>query len=335
MHESNNMYNVTKNTKIVVFASLIATIVLSLSGMSFAEAKVLNSLPDDRLLERDDGWKSKYATVDEFEKSKRSITTYVSDQHPDNKWNEQTKKNQIVIYNFDTKADARNAGLNALLAYVENQKSSGSYNPTGAEKRFHEWAFKQIPDPVMPDASLEHVKKVIKAYNSNANYGNVPTELIETDSEFWINMATLKSCDLENGCDMNELGIPFAAYAASSSHVLSSYVDAYACETGSCYYTDIDYGTGVLNTTQGGGGNHATVPLIYYYIYDVKRGTTQDTSHEVSGTVQAGSSTEDIGPKTGTNSVLLKGFEWFGYDGCGSSHCGVFSLSAQAEDVTY
>ena len=304
-------------------------------GMNFAEGKISNSLPDDKLLDRDDTWNSKYVTTDEFEKSKRSITAYVNDHHPDNKWNEQTKKNQIVIYNFDTKSDQRNAGLNALLSFIENQKSDGSYNPTEAEKRFHDWAFTQIPYPVMPDASFGHVKKVIEAYNNNANYGNVPNDLTETDREFWIGLATIKACDLEKGCNMSDFNPPFAAYAASAPHVLSSYVDAYECETGSCYYSDIDYGTGVLNTNQGGYDNHATIPTIYYYIYDVKNGITQNTYHEVSGTVQVGSLDDGVGPKTGTNSVLLWSGMAFDEDYCGSQHCGIFNLSAQAEDVTY
>lgn len=51
--------------------------------------------------------------------------------------------------------------------------------------------------------------------------------------------------------------------------MLRSYVDAYACETESCCYTDLDYGTVVLNTNHGGGGeNHAAVLLIYHHIYD-------------------------------------------------------------------
>ena len=127
--------------------------------MNFAEAKVTNNLSEDKLLDRNNKWKLKYTTTNEFEKSKIFITAYVYDQHPDNKWNIQTKKNQIIIYNFDTKVDKRNAGVNALLSFVENQKSNGVYNPTEAEKRFHDWAFTQIPYPVMPDAIFGHIKK--------------------------------------------------------------------------------------------------------------------------------------------------------------------------------
>ncbi len=49
-------------------------------------------------------------------------------------WNIDTKKYQIVIYNFDTLAYDNLAGLNALIANVENQKNNNSYNPTKAEK---------------------------------------------------------------------------------------------------------------------------------------------------------------------------------------------------------
>ena len=60
---------------------------------------------------------------------------------------------------------------------------------------------------------------MINAYNSNANYGNVPTKLIETDKEFWIRIATFKACGLENDCNVNNFDIPFVAYAASGHHM--------------------------------------------------------------------------------------------------------------------
>jgi len=98
----------TKTIKTVLFAGLIAAMILPFSGMDFAEARTADDkIPDNKLLDRGEDWKNKYSSQTDFEKSEKAIRSYVSDNHPDNKWNKDTKKNQIVIYNFDTIADAR------------------------------------------------------------------------------------------------------------------------------------------------------------------------------------------------------------------------------------
>lgn len=74
--------------------------------------------------------------------------------------------------------------LHSILIDVQNQKNNDAYNPTEAERKFHDWASEQVVTATQPNVNQGQTKKVIEAYNSNANYGNVPTELINSDVDF-------------------------------------------------------------------------------------------------------------------------------------------------------
>ena len=334
------MKNITKKTQTVLFAGLIAAMILPFSGMDFAEARIADDkLPNNKLLERGEDWKNKYSTQTNFEKSEKAIRDYVSDTHPNNQWNKDTKKNQIVIYNFDTLADARNAGLNALLIDVQNQKNNDAYNPTEAERKFHEWADGQVDEVTQPNANNGQTKKVIEAYNSNANYGNVPTELINSDIEFWINLAADKTCDLSKDCDTSgeqpseECFLP-CAYATwwSTYHLLSGWLDTYDCETGSCYYSDSDSGTGSLSILMDPGNNHAEDDTIDYYVNDKSFVSNYDVYHNFSGLATIGNA-DDSFYASGTNSITVSDSLTVG--SCGSQHCGTYSLSASAQGAYF
>ena len=337
----NNMKN-TKTIKTVLFAGLIAAMILPFSGMDFAEARTADDkIPDNKLLDRGEDWKNKYSSQTDFEKSEKAIRSYVSDNHPDNKWNKDTKKNQIVIYNFDTIADARNAGLNALLIDVQNQKDNGTYNPTEAEKKFHEWADgQQVGEVTQPNVNKGQIKKVIEAYNSNANYGNVPTELINSDVDFWTNVAADKLCDLLEDCDTSgeqpsEECFGQCAYATwwSTYHVLSGWVDTYDCETGNCYYSDSDDGTGSLSILMSPGtNNHAKDDTIDYFVKDKSYVSGYDVYHNFSGLATIGSASDSFS-ENGTNEITHSDSLTVG--SCGSQHCGTYSLSASAQGAYF
>lgn len=332
----------TKTIKTVLFASLIAAMILPFSVMELAEARIANEkLPNDKLLDRGEHWENKYSTLTEFENSEKAIRSYVSDQHKDNQWNKDTKQNQIVIYNFDTIADARNAGLNALLIDVQDQKDNGTYNPTEAERKFHDWAAGQIDgEAVQPYITKRQTQKVIKAYNSNANYGNVPTELINSDVDFWTNVAADKVCDLLPDCDTSG-DLPFeecfgqCAYATwwSTYHVLSGWVDVYDCESGSCLQSDSDDGIGELYfSIDADTNNHALDDTIDYFVKDKSYVSGYDVFHYFSGTAQIGNASENFS-KNGTNEITVS--DDLTVSSCGSQHCGTYSLSAEAASAYF
>jgi len=336
----------TKTIKTVLFSTLILSLVIPIIGMNLADAKSSeDKLADDKLLKRQDSWKNKYENADEFDKSERSINTYVTDKHPDNPWNKFTKKNQIKIYNFDTLAGERQAGLQSLLIDVQNQKANNTYNPTEAEKRFHNWAAEQISNPVMPDMKPKLIEQVIEAYNGNANYGNVPQELIDSDVNFWSSIISDKFCEFDKDCpkglDFNpnspDCGIVQCAFATTwnTYHTFTIAVDAYSCETGSCHYGTSWGGVGTKGLSVGGGSNHATSKTISYNIFDQSYVPQYGGHHNISGIVSLGSASQSLGPQTGTNSALISGAKTFSVS-CGSDgNCGVYALSATAQNVTF
>lgn len=339
----------TKTIKTILLATIMLSIVIPITGFSLAEAKTMpDAIPEDELLQRGNSWIAKYSSAEEFEQSQNAINAYVNDVHPDNAWNKQTKKNQIILYNFDTLADAPGAGLSALLADVEIQKDSGKYNPTDAEGKFHNWAAQQITNEVTSDVPQGQINKVIKAWNSNANYGNVPTVLFESDLGYWLDIASEKRCSLDAQCeknrsnavnpDLESYGLIQFAYATTwnTYHEFDTWVEAYSCDTGDCKYTDDDSGVGVLNTYQEGSSNHSTHKTISWYMKDKTFvNPTYSSNLEISGTVQRDSQTHDVGPYYGSDELIKSSAYWFSAN-CGSGNaCGTYSFTAQAENATF
>ena len=183
----------------------------------------------------------------------------------------------------------------------------------------------------MPDVKTKHIEKVISAYNSNINAGHVPTDLINTDVEFWIGLMGEKLCELDRNCDPQnvefdpnspECSIIQCAFATtwSTYHYMYIAVEPYDCYEGSgCVYTNSVSGYGQISTSAS-GTKHTETPWIDYYISDISYVGNYDVSHEVSGTVYVGNNGDSVGPKTGTNSVILSGLEYVNGVSCGSSH---------------
>jgi len=330
----------TKTIKSILLATIMLSIVVPVTGFSLAEAKIADALPEDKLLQRDNSWKAQYSNEKEFEKDQRAINGYVDAEHPDNKWNKQTKKNQIVIYNFDTLTDVKGAGLSALLADVEMQKASGKYNPTQAEEKFHNWAA-QNTETVEFEAPQGQIKKVINAWNSNANYGNVSNEVKNTDLDFWTNVSVDKVCELLDDCNTSgeqptiECGLLPCADATwySAYHLLTGFLDTSQCETGSCDYSDSDSGIGSLSILMDPGtNNHAKSVTIDYTVVDKSYFANYDVWHHFDGTAQIGWEDEDF-DEYGWNEIEVDDSLTVG--SCGSSHCGTYSLSASADGAYF
>ena len=337
----------TNTTKKILFSALMLSAVLAVTGMTVVHAdRGEDRISEDELMERsEDVWKQKYDTDEEFFNAKNGMFHFVNNTHADNDWNRQVLKNQIIIYNFETKSGLIDSAMNTLLTDVQAQKGSGEYSPTEPERKFHEWAADQFPNPVPIEAKDKHLSKVIRALNSNANYGNVPADLFDSDLDYWLSVSSDKICDEYAECrnardGTSTLGTAYGfipvAYATeySTYHLLTTYVTASSCETGSCKYSDSASGTGELSTNQGGGTNHVKTTTLQYHIKDISYVDNFDVSHSVTGTLQVGSVTASIGTVTGTNSVETTGSQYLGAK-CGSSHCGVYNFSATAADATF
>ena len=332
------MKNTTKNTKTVLVVAIILSLGIAVGGLNFVEVKALqDEIPSDQLLTKDDSWAQKYSDATEFEKVDNAIRAYVNDTHPDNKWNEVTKNNEIKIYNFDVMTETKNAGLHAILADAKNQKDNGTYNPTYAEYKFHEWASKKITTPIMPEASANIISQIIEAYNVNINHGHVPFELLGTDVDFWSQVMINKTCELYIECDPDEISnnidgpdcsiVQCAdAYHQSSSHILSITVDPYSCYEGTgCLYSDIESGTGTLQA-HAGGQKHSNTPKLKYTVTLIAN-SQDDVYLAATGTLGVGSATEAISPVGGMNSVYTYQQEYVNGAQCGSEHCGTYWLT--------
>ena len=327
----------------------IAIIPVTLLITSSVDAKTTEEkLPDDKLLDRHEDWKLKFEDPKKYEKGDKAVRAYVNDNHPDNKWNKATKKNQIKIYNFDTRADQKDARLHALLFHVKYQKESGTYNPTAAEKRFHDWAAEQVGSLVMPtNVSSKMIQKIIKTYNENANYGHVPTKLFDSDVDFWLKVATYKICEIDNHCDPNGANFdPNApdctlvqcadAETLSVPHKLYVFVEPYECSgRSSCVFTNTTFGIGEIETTAADqdGLAHSVNRVIRYYTTDHSF-VSAPVSHEATLTIHLGNGSTTIGPKTGTDYIIFYGKTGVSNAGCGSDHCGTFSITGVAKDTT-
>lgn len=335
---------IAKRTKTVLAVSLIAVMILPLvvadiSATQTAEAEApKNKLPSDALLEKDDSWRQKYANSDEFDKIDKLVRAYVSDTHPNNQWNEKTKKNEIRIYNFDAIAEEKEAGLHALLVNAAEQKTNRTYEPTDAERKFHEWASKRIHNPTKPDVDAKLIEQVIEAYNTNINHGHVPFELLNGDSDFWGRVMTDTICNLYAECISDAVTgnangpdcaiMPCAdAYHQSAHHYLSISVEPYSCYEGTgCMYTNYTTGTGTLEVSLG-GEKHTNTPKLEYA---VNLASGEGVYVVATGTLAVGWMDDDIDPVAGVASAYVSDSHYVEGVTCGSDHCGTYAFAAES-----
>ncbi|MCJ8306571.1 MAG: hypothetical protein HRU07_05915 [Nitrosopumilus sp.] len=166
------MNNITKKTQTILFASLIAAMILPFSGMDFATAdrgndkdakqdkkekkhqeklaqikqkqfkqKALrdNEIPDSELLKRmGDKWISQYASVDEFERTEKGMKSYVEGDYQNNGWNQAMVKSHKKIHNFETMIENTGKGHELVLLLAEKNSLKGKYDPSEPVKKFHE-----------------------------------------------------------------------------------------------------------------------------------------------------------------------------------------------------
>jgi hypothetical protein len=340
----NNMNN-KKTIKTILFASLIAAMILPFSGVDFADAQETNKIPDTKLLDRSSNWATQFNSLEEFEDQDSRFRSYVDSVHPDTPWNKITKKNQIIIYNFDSIAGEKNAGLNALLIDVQNQKNSGTYNPTEAERKFHEWASMIVSNPRLPDVNPKLIEQIVQTYNESANLGHVPLELKKSDGKFWSKVVTDKVCEYNTECDINgpQLTDPICEFVncaygdtMSIGHLLSVEIDVNSCWGGSsCTFQDDKWLIGAGSLHIGSGDVHSSTKTVSYVINDVSYYTPYDESHTISGTLERDGDTYNISSSTANNSVTKDSSYYFS-GACGGGvpqNCGTYSLTAYAEDV--
>jgi len=239
------MKNITNKTKTILFASLIAAMILPFSGMDFAEAKTDNGaekiakynqkleqfrqqalrdgdVPDSELLDRlGDKWTSQYTNVDEFERTQKGMKSYVNGIYQNNGWNQALVKEHIKIQNFETIIGNIGNGHEIVSLVVEKNKIQGKYDPSEPVKKFHEWISTQYSTPntvqeiderllkiVGEQKFVNLAKKVAKHFDNMAEHGSVPTKLMNLDADYWITVANRSMCGYNPDCNVGELENP-------------------------------------------------------------------------------------------------------------------------------
>ncbi len=280
--------------------------------MDFVQAaNSKDSTSDDELLDREfSNWESQYKNAEDFDAKTKSIKAYTSMVDRANGWNKVMIKEQIVLNNFDTRMNEVGASMQTMLVDIEQQKRNGTYQPTDAERRYHDWAATKYPNPIASDVNPEVVTKIVDSHNNIANHGNVPIELHLQDDSFWTETnhnaaCNYMSCEESQNTDVVNKAINYVipeAFAANPYHTMNGHIYAWACEgsTGGCAWTVSDSGYGALNdsvsntsTTHGIGKNA--------YIYGSDCSSSSSYTHDVEGVLEIGiNSWSDSDTWTGT-----------------------------------
>ena len=270
---------IVKRIKIILFAFLTDVMARPFFMADISATQIVengdseNELSYYVLLEKDDRGNQKYASSVEFDKIDKLICTYVNDTHSSNPRNEEIKKNEIKIYNFDAMVEKREVDLHTLLVNVAERKANETYESTDAKQKFHKCASKKIHNFIKLDVDGKLIKQVIKAYNTNINHVCVPFDLLNSDTEFCGKVMTDTTCNIYVECisdaaidNIDDPGctiIPYAnAHCQSAHHYLSISVEPYSCyeETG-CMYANFTTGTGTLKVSLR-GDKHTSTPTL-------------------------------------------------------------------------
>lgn len=204
----------------ILFSTIILSMVVPILGFHYAEAQTVSAakIPDDALIERTyDNWISQYKNNDEFEKTQTTVKEYVIANLPNNGWNQVMQKEQIRIQNFDTIIGKRGYDNEIVALFVAKQKALGTYDPSDAVSKYHEWVSQQVTVPktvedidsrlteIVDEKNIQLVSDFVTSYNNMAEHGNVPRELIESDLNYWVMTGHLAVCSYDPSCNSSEL----------------------------------------------------------------------------------------------------------------------------------
>ena len=254
-----------------------------------------SEIPHSELLDRlGDKWASQYDNVKEFKRTQEGMKNYVDGIYQNNGWNQALVKGHIQIQNFETIIGNIGNGHEIVLLVAEKNKIQGKYDPSESVEKFHEWISTQYSTPdtvqeiderlldIVGEQKLMNLaKKVAKHFNNMAEHGSVPTDLFNSDADYWVMIANISICGYNSECDVEELKnsqhsenvtpistgiweyiLPEAAAVTNVTYTLNTYMDATGCYYNDCYrsYTTYPNGSGVIDvdsfTTTGGNVQH-------------------------------------------------------------------------------
>ncbi len=238
------MKHITNKTKTILFASLIAAMILPFSGMQFAEAKQDknndvnklqayerklaylqekalrdNKIDDKELVERvGKNWESQYESKTEFDFKQNQIKSYVTSDLEENGWNEFMIKGNVRIHNFDTIIGKTGSSHEIVGLIAGLEKIQETYAQPEPVIKFHDWIAQQYNIPTTENAIEERITEIVgdskyrnissniyKSFNDMAQNGNVPSELFDEDMAYWNVIINISFCQFDDGCNVDVL----------------------------------------------------------------------------------------------------------------------------------
>ena len=342
----------TKTLKTILFAGLIMSLVIPVTGMNLAEAKVSeDTVPEDILLPTSMN-EAFETTGDEKEmlgyaSLKNFIDGYsAKNEKGDNHMMDERIKHNIILANFDILAGKADANLDVFLLDVQEQKERGTYNPTEAEKKAYEWGIEIHPNPVMPENVTSKMKEqVLQVWDERLSSGDVPVDLEVLDQSFWDVQRINAICLDDNMCNPDDVVdlLSFLPFAHASSITHFAYVSAVPLN-GSCYQTSnctlssYKVGTGTLSTSTPASSAHSTSQTIK--VYGVNYITLGSPTANYSFTLKGHVGFASTSPQSySTYGSMLTGYHYpYTSTPCnldGSTGCGTYSGTIVAQAPYY
>jgi len=231
-----------KNARTILFASLIAAMVLPFSGGAVSAedqqandekmAKYIQELeklrqdaldgdkiPDSKLAERyGEKWISQYPSAAKFRESFDAIKQYSQHQYQQNGWNEKMVKTHNAVSNFDTMIEKDGFGHEIVSLVVAKQKLQDQYSATEPAAKFHDWVglkylapetAEQIDARLLEIVGSGHFLRfaddIAAKFNSMAEHGNVPEDLFDQDPRYWNVIVNISTCRYDKTCDLDSM----------------------------------------------------------------------------------------------------------------------------------
>ena len=154
-----------------------------------------------------------WATSPEEKLMHEIFLNYTKINLDDNQWNRDMLKENIRNYNLETAIGVNVDGYELSVLFAQLEKIEGTYAPTNAINKLHEWAFIHYDVPTDKEKVLERiaeitktqdlstVKQLVNSTNIMINYGNVDSDIYKMDTEFWAKIGNGVFCKLEENCN--------------------------------------------------------------------------------------------------------------------------------------
>ena len=200
----------TKTIKTVLFASLIAALLLPFGMMNTVFAETIS----DEIVEP-----RSFSLVNH-----NVFQSYVDLPREDNAWNNVMIKENIKNYNIESKIGHDVDGYELLALHAQEQILQKNYNPSLVEEKLYDWAISQYDLPndkkgiqdriieVVDQNHLGHAKQIADSLVRLAELGVVSPDIHKADPSFWDAVIFDSYCSMTTDCGQKENPLWLVSY---------------------------------------------------------------------------------------------------------------------------